>query len=123
MKPRIMYIECKAGALSGGEARIGRVTFSKTGQTIYYTGRTFHKIPGGGFKANYYEEASRDEYWISGPRKDGKDRLYGERVPVVIDEDVRDEYWTEIRNLPDEKERKTAQQGTTDNFEDCPSRG
>jgi hypothetical protein len=108
MKPRIMYIECKAGALSGGEARIGRVTFSKTGQTIYYNGRTFHKILGGGFKANYYEEISRDEYWISGPRKDGKDRLYGERVAIVIDEDVRDEYWTEIRKLPDEKERKTA---------------
>ena len=106
MKPRIMYIERKAG-LSGGEARIGRVTFSKTGQTIYYAGRTFQKIPGGGFKANYYEETSGDEYWISGPRKDGKDRLYGERVAVVIDEDVRAEYLTEIRKLPAEKESKT----------------
>jgi hypothetical protein len=36
MQPRIMYIESKAGGLAGGEARIGRVTFSKTGQTIYY---------------------------------------------------------------------------------------
>jgi hypothetical protein len=108
MKPRIMYLESKAGGLSGGEARIGRVTFSKTGQTIFYRGRTFQKIPGGGFKSNYREEASGDEFWISGPKKDGKDRLYGERVPVEVDEDVRDEYWSSIRKLPDEKERKTA---------------
>jgi len=36
---RIMYIECKAGGLTGG-ARIGRVTFSKTGRTLYYRGQT-----------------------------------------------------------------------------------
>ena len=102
-----MYIESKV-KLAGGEARIGRVTFSKTGQTIYYRGRTFHKIPGGGFKSNYYDEVSKDAYWISGPRKDGKDRLYGERLPVEIDDDVRTEYWTLIRKSPDDVERKTA---------------
>jgi hypothetical protein len=64
MKPRIKFIESKAGGLSGGEARIGRVTFSKTGQTIYYRGRTFLKIPGGGFKSNYHEETSGDEYCV-----------------------------------------------------------
>lgn len=32
MKSRIMYIESKAGGLSGS-ARIGRVTLSKTGET------------------------------------------------------------------------------------------
>jgi hypothetical protein len=37
---RIMYIECKAGSLIGN-GRIGRVTFSKTGSTIYYRGQTF----------------------------------------------------------------------------------
>jgi len=107
MKPRIMYIECKR-KLAGGEARIGRVTFSKSGQTIYYDGRTFHKIPGGGFKANYYDEARKEEFWISGPKKNGADRLYGERLPIHIDEEVRGEYWSLIRELPDEKERKTA---------------
>lgn len=40
-----------------------------------------------------------EDYWISGCKKDGNDRLYGERLPVYIDEDVREEYWTEIRNL------------------------
>ena len=36
--------------------------------------------------ANYFEVESGGEYWISGPKKDGSDRLYGERVPIEIDE-------------------------------------
>jgi hypothetical protein len=46
-----------------------------------------------------------EEYWISGCHKDGLDRLYGERVPIEIDEDVRDEYWSDIRALPNERHR------------------
>lgn len=99
MRNRIMYIEDKSGGLSG-PARIGRVSFSKTGRTIYYGGKTFGRLVGGGFKSNYFDEDTGDEYWISGPRKDGADRLYGERLPVEIDEDVRAEYWTDIRGLP-----------------------
>ena len=82
--PRIMYIESKADGLTG-PARIGRVKFSKTGRTLYYRGRSFRSLNGSGFKANYYDVETGDEYWISGPRKDGSDRLYGERVPVEID--------------------------------------
>ena len=94
-----MYIESKATGLTG-EARIGRVSFSKTGRTLYYRGRAFQSLRGAGFKANYYDIATGEEYWISGPRKDGSDRLYGEPVPVEIDEDVRQEYWTQIRSEP-----------------------
>ena len=97
---KIMYIERKAGGLTG-EACIGRVTFSKSGKSIYYNGRQFKSLKGSGFKANYYETESGDDYWISGPRKDGADRLYGERLPIDIDEEVREEYWTQIRNKPD----------------------
>ena len=103
---RIMYIENKSNDLAGGEARIGRVTFSKTGRTIYYQSRAFKPFKSG-FKANYIETETGEYFWISGPKKDGSDRLYGERVPVRIDEDVREEYWSVIRNLPDKKDRKT----------------
>lgn len=99
MKSRIMYIERKAGALTG-DARIGRVRFSKTGKTLYYRGHTFQSLKGDGFKSNYYDVATGEDYWISGCRKDGADRLYGERASIEIDEDVREEYWREIRNLP-----------------------
>ncbi|MBC2601859.1 1-deoxy-D-xylulose-5-phosphate synthase [Puniceicoccus vermicola] len=95
-----MYIERKAGELIG-EARIGRVTFSKSGKSIYYSGKQFKSLKGSGFKSNYFEIESGDDYWISGPKKDGADRLYGERLPIDIDEEVREEYWTRIRNQPD----------------------
>ena len=95
-----MYIESKAEGLSG-EARIGRVSFSKTGRTVHYGGKTFRSLKGAGFKANYYDVATGEEYWISGPKKDGTDRLYGERVPVLVDEEVRDEYWSAIRGQPE----------------------
>jgi hypothetical protein len=51
---------------------------------------------------------SGDHYWISGCKRDGGDRLYGERLPVEIDEDVRVEYWTEIRGQPQSIDRTTA---------------
>lgn len=102
MKSRIMYIERKAGSLIG-DARIGRVIFSKTGRTMYYRGLSFQSLNGAGFKSNFRELESGEDYWISGCHKDGADRLYGERVPVEIDEDVREEYWTQIRQMPEKK--------------------
>jgi hypothetical protein len=42
---------------------------------------------------------SRERYWVSGPRKDGADKLYG--GIVQIDEDARVEYWTKVRERPD----------------------
>jgi len=97
---RIMYIESKAEGLSG-PARIGRVTFSRSGRTITYGGRSFRSLKGYGFKANFFDVETGEEHWISGPRRDGADRLYGEALPVEIDEDVRAEYWSEIRGLPE----------------------
>jgi hypothetical protein len=100
MRSRIMYIECKSDGLTG-PARIGRVTFSKSGKSVHYDGRRFQTLAGSGFKANYFEVESGAEYWISGCKRDGTDRLYGERLPVEIDDDVRVEYWTEIRSQPE----------------------
>jgi hypothetical protein len=109
--PRIMYIECKGESLNG-PARIGRVTFTRTGATLRYRGKTFHRFTGGS-KANHIEEGSGDPYWISGPRQDGTDRLYKSNEPVEIDEDVREEYWTEIRKRPDLKSHTQATLSTT----------
>ena len=95
-----MYIEYKGDGICG-PARIGRVTFNKSGKSIDYRGKRFTTLSGRGFKANYYEVETGDYYWISGCRKDGRDALYN--TDVVIDDDVREEYWTEIRNLPENK--------------------
>jgi hypothetical protein len=107
MKSRIMYVECKAGGLSG-PARIGRVSFSKTGATLYYAGKEFRSLNGRGFKANYFDVETGEHCWISGCRKDGRDRLYGERLPIEIDEDAREEYWTTIREQPQNSNKPLA---------------
>lgn len=96
MAPRIMYIESKAGGLTG-PARIGRVRFSKSGATLYYAGHSFQSLKGNGFKSNYFDEETGDHYWISGPRKDGRDALYATHIAPAVDADVHDEYWTRIR--------------------------
>ncbi len=95
-KSRIMYIENKSAGMNG-PARIGRVTFSKSGRSLTYAGKTFAPLQG--FKSNYYEVETRTEYWISGPKKRGGDRLYG-TGQIEIDEDVREEYWRTIREEP-----------------------
>jgi hypothetical protein len=123
--PRIMYMECKGGGFvekwsytesaSGGlhgPARIGRVTFSRTGATLHYRGKSFQSLKGSGFKANYFDVETGEQYWISGPRRDGADRLYKSDWPVEIDEDVREEYWTEIRKKPEWKSRSQASLST-----------
>ena len=92
-----MYIEDKSADLNG-PARIGRVTFSKSGRSVHYQGRTFQSLKGGGFKANYFDVDTGEHFWITGPRKDGADRLYTESSkPVEIDPDVETEYWRDIR--------------------------
>jgi len=100
-KTRIMYIEYKGDGIVG-PARIGKITFSKTRKTLYYAGKTFGSLNGGGSKANYFDCQTGEQYWISGCKKDGADALYS--TPVQIDEDVRVEYWTTIRNKPESKE-------------------
>ncbi|MBZ5525597.1 MAG: 1-deoxy-D-xylulose-5-phosphate synthase [Acidobacteriia bacterium] len=103
-KTRIMYIECKGDGISG-PARIGRVSYTKSGKSLYYRERLFQSLSGGGFKANYFDAESGEHYWISGCKKDGTDRLCP--GTVSIDEDVREEYWTEIRQTPEKKNRRS----------------
>jgi hypothetical protein len=92
-----MYIENKSAGLVG-PCRIGSVRFSKTGATLYYAGRAFQSLSGRGFKANYFDVETGERYWISGPRRDGADGLYGRITqPSDVDEDVSDAYWRNIR--------------------------
>jgi hypothetical protein len=101
---RIMYIERKDDDVVG-PALIGRVTLSKSGKTLYYRGRPFNSCDGVGFKCNFFDPETEIGYWISGRKKSGGDRLYP--GTIEIDEDVREEYWTEIRDLPDRKDQES----------------
>jgi hypothetical protein len=63
----------------------------------------FHRIVGGGFKSNYVEESTGEEYWIPGASAEAATACMAHPSRIEIDEDVREEYWTAIRNLPDER--------------------
>jgi hypothetical protein len=115
-----MYIENKGGEIIKrysytdqlveggltGPARIGRVTFSKTAATLYYQGRSLQSLKGGGFKSNYFDIETGGHFWISGPKKNGQDSLYATNIATEIDEDVREEYWTDIRKKPELRRQK-----------------
>jgi hypothetical protein len=93
-------------------ARRGSGESFSAGPEPPFTTKTSRRLGGAGFKANYSDETG-EHHWISGPRKDGTDRLYKSNWPVEIDEDVREEYWTEIRKKPEWKDRKTTSLSTT----------
>jgi hypothetical protein len=99
---RIMYIEAKGGGLDG-PGRIGWVEFSKSKRSYHYAGRMLHRCAG--YKYNCVDAESGETFWVSGPKRDGSDKLYG--GVVEIDDDARVEYWKTIRRKPDFAEMKS----------------
>ncbi|MFC6998869.1 hypothetical protein [Rufibacter roseus] len=95
MRSRIMYLENK----ETGEGRIGRISFSRTYQTVCYKGITLHRAGSGKIKGNFFNPDTLEEYWVSGCKKRGGDYHWASKVPVIIDEDVKEEYWTSIRGM------------------------
>ncbi len=93
---RLMYVENKSAGLDG-PGRIGWVELSKSGRTFHYCGRRLLKVKSG-YKYNCIDEETGEEFWVSGPHKDGADKLHG--GVVEIDEDARVEYWTNVRGQP-----------------------
>ena len=93
MRRRVMYIENKDGLIDGVQGRIGWVSFSKTGQTVYYRGRTLQKQKGGGISGNFFDVESGEEYWVSGVKRRGSNAHPAEQgVNIEVDADALDEY-------------------------------
>jgi len=91
-----MYVEHKTMQNDRGEAWIGEVEFSKTGQTIYFNGLALKKMKGTHYAyseySNYYDLENRQAYWISGVKKNGEDRHWAGGGKVKIDIQIVDEY-------------------------------
>jgi hypothetical protein len=87
-----MYVENKDGDLDGVSARIGWVTFSKTGQSIYYRGRTLQSSSGRGIRGNYVDVDTGEEFWVSGVKQRGSNAHPHEAVRIEIDADAAAEY-------------------------------
>jgi hypothetical protein len=93
---RIMYIEDKSEGLNG-PGRIGWVEFSKSKRSYRYGDRLLQRCAG--YKYNCVDAETGDEFWVSGPKRDGTDKLYGGLVE--IDDDARMAYWSEVRGKPE----------------------
>ncbi len=92
MKTQIKYLEHKTS--NNGQAWIGKVEFSKTGQSAYFNNQCFKKLKSGGIAGNYFDLETGDEYWISGVKKNGQDRHMNGAGKINIDENIIEEYLT-----------------------------
>ena len=90
LKKRLMYVENKDGDIDGAAGRIGWVTFSKSGKSIYYRGRELLKA--NVIRGNFIDVATGEEYWVSGVKKRGSNAHWAERVSIEIDPDALEEY-------------------------------
>jgi hypothetical protein len=90
MNSLIKYIELKTGYSDNGPAWIGKVKFSKSKKTIYFNNKAFMKITG--IYGNYMDIETREEYWISGVKKDGMDRHWTGSGKIIIEKNIVNEY-------------------------------
>lgn len=99
----ILYIELKSGYADDGPAWIGRVKYSKTGQTIYFNNKGFQQSAGA--FSNYIDIETGESYWISGVKKNGEDRHWAGAGRVMIDRKIINEYLniTGLKNIDDRR--------------------
>lgn len=94
-----MFVQLKTGYdIDKGPAWISVVRFNKSWKTAYWHGKTLKRWPGM-FDANFFDVETREEYWISGPPRDGADTRYS-RVTPVIDDDARAPYDAFLAGAP-----------------------
>ncbi len=89
-KSQIMYVELKSGHSDDGPAWIRKVRLTKSGRGIYFKDKLL--LRANGVSGNFIDEESREEYWVSGIKKNGQDRHRWGSGAVEVDEDIRAEY-------------------------------
>jgi hypothetical protein len=92
---KIMWIEPSRWYYDS--ARIGRVKILEDGNLLQYKEKIFHQLKKKNLEVNYYDANTKNEYWISECSQDGSDAIYA--IKAEIDDDVREEYWLQIRKL------------------------
>ncbi|WP_207420208.1 hypothetical protein [Desertivirga brevis] len=94
MKPQIKYIELKTSHNDDGPAWIAEVELSRSGRTIYFNGLA---LLGKGHGACTDLETG-DIYWISGIKKNGKDRHRAGKGKIMVDRKILESY-LDLRGL------------------------
>jgi len=104
MQQKLIYVELKTGYSDNGPAWIGKAFLSKTGKSTYFNGQVFLKGDrhSGG---NHIEITTGDSYWISGLKRNGKDRHWAGGGKIKIDRNSVAEYLTlaKLDSLPSNK--------------------
>ena len=91
----LRYVELKSGYDDNGPAWIGYVILSKTGRTVYFNGRALTKLKGqrrGESGGNYRDMETGEFFWVSGVKKDGKDRHSAGSGKVMVEAAAVAEY-------------------------------
>ena len=94
----LRYIELKSGHGDKGPAWIGRVKISRSKTTVYFNGRALKKAKGGGVSGNYFDIETREEFWVSGIKRNGEDRHWAGSGRVLVEAAAVQEYLA-LRNL------------------------
>jgi hypothetical protein len=93
-----MFVQLKTGhGTDLGPAWISVVRFTKSWATAYWHGKTLRRAQGP--DTNFYDVDTREEYWVSGPRRDRADTRYSNIRPTVDDE-ARDAYEAFLNGAP-----------------------
>jgi hypothetical protein len=96
----LRYIELKSGYSDDGPAWIAYVKESKSGRTLYFDGRGLMKLKGqrriesGG---NCIDMETGESFWVSGVKKNGKDRHRAGSGKVLIEAAAVAEYLETIK--------------------------
>jgi riboflavin synthase alpha subunit len=90
MNENIKYIELKSGFSDNGPAWIGKIKYSKSKRVIYFYNKGFIKV--NGISGNYIDMETNEEYWISGIKKNEKNRHWAGNGKIIIDKNIVNEY-------------------------------
>lgn len=89
---RIMYVELKSGYADNGPAWITKVRYSKSKRSIHFDGKELLNIGGRGVAGNHMDVETGEEYWVSGVKKNQRDRHWAGGGTVEIDPAIKNEY-------------------------------
>jgi hypothetical protein len=91
----LRYVELKSGHDDTGPAWIGYVTPSKSGRTLYFNDRALMKLKGqrrGDEGGNYCDMETGESFWVSGVKKNGRDRHWAGSGKVMVEAAAVSEY-------------------------------
>ena len=80
-RTRLRYIELLTGHSHNGPAWIAFAIASKSGSQLYFAGKALARLEG----SRHIDIATQELYWVSGVKKDGKDRHWSGSGKVSIE--------------------------------------